>query len=100
MTEAEVAAGKHHKIAAGYSSYVHGMLEAMLQVDVNKRASIYDILLMPMMINQVNQLETSTNFRKQMHETFLRRIDLGWCREKDIRWFQPQWPKTKKYNKN
>ena len=84
----------HLEVAKKYSMHVNELLDAMLQVDPKKRASIYDLLLMPCVIDVINGLETSEDFSAQYHSSIMQQLDLGWAKDQVVPQFKQVFNKT------
>ena len=58
-------AGEHLRMVEQYSDYVYIVLDALLQVDETKRATVRDILHFPGVIDEVTTFKASAEFHQQ-----------------------------------
>ena len=65
MAAEQVASGEHLRMIAHLSFEVQNLLDAMLQVDEEKRPTIQHILHFSGVIDEVNKIKESPEFRQQ-----------------------------------
>ena len=72
----QVLANNHHKISATYSSTIHDLLDACLQLDPSERPTCIELLnRFPLLTYKATELIASHIFRSLHEECFLRRVE-------------------------
>ncbi|HIB77752.1 MAG TPA: hypothetical protein EYO58_09105 [Flavobacteriales bacterium] len=75
FTAEQVTAGEHLNMVSHFSSEVHDLFEALLQVDEAKRPTIHDILQFPAVTSEVNKLLCSTEFNEKFDTIMLHKLN-------------------------
>ena len=63
LTVQEIEAGKHHHLFA-FTSNMHKFVDTILQIDPENRPTFTEMLMYPLIVDEVNKLETSSAFGK------------------------------------